>query len=157
MSTIKDAFEKKGFQSKNNSREFTKKKGDKFPGFLDFYVDDKKKKLNKDWMDKKCQEWAEKFFNDRLSSSQIRKFYGDVLEMELKAEKQEFEIIVPQIKMLKSKAAYSANPKKSGHIPESFKKFLTEMVDRVNDKKDLKAFKLIFESILGFYYGKGAR
>lgn len=155
MANLQEAFEKKGFHKKENSVHSKHFNKDSLPRILEFYIDNEKKKLNKDWMEKECEKWGEKFHFDRVKSSQIRKFYGDVLAMDSKAETQEFEIILPQIKMLKSKTAYASSPNKSGRIPESFKDFLNKMVDRVNDKKDLKAFKLIFEAILGFYYGKG--
>lgn len=155
MANHHEAFVKKGFKKKENAGQSKHFKKDSIPRILEFYVDNEKKKLNKEWMEKECEEWGEKFHFDRVKSSQIRKFYGDVLAMESKAETQEFEIILPQIKMLKSKTAYASSPNKSSRIPKSFKDFLNKMVDRINDKKDLKAFKLIFEAILGFYYGKG--
>ena len=100
-----------------------------------FYGDDKKTILKENLLTKEARDWAKKFIQprnryDKLTSAQLRKFYGEVKALETKIEAKGFSQIKPLIKMLKSKAAYSC-PIRGGNkkIPDEFKKFLDEMVD----------------------------
>jgi len=114
---------------------------------------------------KRAMDWANEFYPNpkntkdkkNLTSAQIRKFYGEVLTIEEKLKSSnKFELVYPQILMLKSKAAYAANPS-SRKIPDSFRNWIDMMIDNIKDEKDFKAFKLIFEAIVGYFYGKGAK
>jgi CRISPR type III-A-associated protein Csm2 len=154
--SIRSAFEKKVFQSSGGKSNPAQ--GLKDQDFPRFFLDDEKKELNLIWFEKKAKELAEEFYTNHLTSAQIRRFYGEVLNLEAKTETQDFQYVLPLIKMLKSKAAYAASESKSGKIPPVFRNFLDQMVDHVKDKNDFKAFKLIFETVLGFFYGvKGVR
>lgn len=112
-----------------------------------------------------AEKWANKFYpnpgnkNDKrnLTSAQIRKFYGEVLSIEEKLKTQKnFSLIKPQVLMLKSKAAYAANPN-NRKIPDTFKNWIFDMIDSIKDENDFKAFKLTFEAVVGYFYGKGAK
>lgn len=131
------------------------------PAVISFYKDGI---LDKDLVSKQAEKWVDEFYpnpgnkNDKrnLTSAQIRKFYGEVLAIEEKLNVQKnFAIVHPQILMLKSKAAYAANPN-NRKIPDSFKNWIFRMVDSIKDERDFKAFKTIFEAIVGYFYGKGA-
>ncbi|OPY93313.1 MAG: hypothetical protein A4E73_00245 [Syntrophaceae bacterium PtaU1.Bin231] len=89
-----------------------------------------------------------------LSSAQLRRFYGDFKQLQKKVGAQGFNRVKPLIKMVKSKAAYSANPN-NRKIPDAFKDFLEKNVDAINDEKDFEAFMLHFEAVVGFFYGLG--
>ena len=144
-------------ESKNERTKFMEEKK-----VIQFY---KNNVLNPDLLSSMAKDWADEFYpfpghkSDKrnLTSAQIRKFYGEVLSIEekLKAQKN-FELVKPQILMLKSKAAYAANPNNQ-KIPNSFKKWLFDMVDSIKNENDFKAFKLTFEAIVGYFYGKGAK
>ena len=79
------------------------------------YKDENKKELKPYLVDSFAKEWVEKFMQRgeraTLTMSQLRKFYGEVLSLEEKLKVSTFAVVFPQIKMLKSKAAYAANPK----------------------------------------------
>ena len=113
-----------------------------------------------------AQEWANKFYpkkEDRqknailIKSAQLRKFYNDVKNLEMRWENSQdkekaFREILPMIKLLKAKAAYA---NKRTLVPESFKSWIWENVDMINEMKDFKAFLLFFEAVVGFCYGNG--
>jgi len=151
--SFKDAFGKQGIKS-SQKRHSPEKTHNKYKELPDFYLDKEKKNLNPLWFEKTAEEKAKEFAKARLTSAQIRRFYGDILALYEKAETQNFSRVFPLIKMLKSKAAYAASESKSGRIPLSFRFFLEEMIDRVNDQRDYKALKMYFEAVVGFFYGQ---
>lgn len=125
-----------------------------------------------------AQEWADKFYPKKdgwqpdkfsgkkdarqksskpINSAQLRRFYGDVKNLEMRWENSQdkekaFRDILPMIKLLKAKAAYA---NKRDLVPESFKNWIWENVDMINEIKDFKAFLLFFEAVVGFCYGNG--
>lgn len=82
--------------------------------------------------------------------SQIRKFYDEVLNfsLRLKNKPDDFEKMLPYIKMLKAKVAYA---KGRDLISEDFKKFITESLDKIKDKDDFDVFVSFFEAFMGYY------
>ncbi len=91
-----------------------------------------------------------------LTSAQLRRFFGEFRQLEKKVRTKDFDAVKPLIKMVKSKASYAANPK-SRKIPDEFKNFLIENVNKINEEKDFKAFMLHFEAVVGFCYGMGMK
>lgn len=100
-----------------------------------------------------------------VKSTQMRRFYGDVKELETRIERETkgadiFESDVPQklakylalIRMLKSKAAYAAGRET---VSRAFESFIVKSVDQIKTPKDFRAFVLFFEAIVGYYYGAG--
>jgi len=88
----------------------------------------------------------------KISSSQIRKFYEEVLNLKDQLENgKEFREILPYFKMLKAKAnvAYEREV-----INTNFKIFIEKNVDYVgNDKEKFKIFCTFFEAVVA--YAKG--
>ena len=117
-----------------------------------------------DLLDKKAKEKAESFvkrnprdperLNQResLSSAQLRRFFGELRQLEKKVKAMGFEKVKPLIKMVKSKASYASNPS-NPKIPKTFKEFLINNIDEINTEKDFEAFMLHFEAVVGFFYG----
>lgn len=99
-----------------------------------------------------------------VKSTQMRRFYGDVKELETRIERKEgvdiFESNDPQkltqylalIRMLKSKAAYAAG---RNTVSRAFESFIAKAVDQIRTPKDFRAFVLFFEAVVGYYYGAG--
>ena len=135
------------FLRKNNEKDgfkFDKKKGYKC-------------KNSKKW-DFNCP------FNQRetkknLSSTQIRKFYEEVLNLKQKLDNgEDFRKILPYFKMLKAKAnvAYQRDV-----INTNFKTFIEENVDYVTKgenleemKKKFKVFCTFFEAVVAYAKGR---
>ncbi len=122
---------------------------------------DEKGNIKRDLLDKEAEKWARLFVKEekkKLTANQLRKFYNEfkALEKKVKVDKKGFEKTLPLIKMVKSKAAYSANPENQ-KIPTRFKDFLWEHIDAINEERDFDAFILLFEAVVGFCYGLGMK
>lgn len=139
-----------------------------------FYEDEKKEKLKEEFLDKRARDWARSFIkpgfpsdprdrNPRLTSAQLRRFHIEAKTLEGKVDslakpREEFLKFRPIVKMLKSKVAYACPiPGREKKVPEEFRRYIEEMVDKIDDYKDFKAFCLCFEAVVGFFYGEGGR
>ena len=94
-----------------------------------------------------------------INSSQLRKFYADVKNLERTWQGQgeadtAFLGILPQIKMLKAKAVYAQSRKT---VPPSFTEWMNKHVDAISTPADFRAFLLHFEAVVGFCYGEGLK
>lgn len=119
------------------------------------------KVIREDLLTSKAQKWARGFLRVRppLHSAQLRRFYHDVKSLEAKVtSEKEFTRNRPLIKMLKSKVAYACPKTYSGRkVPWEFREFIEECVDEINQLKDFQAFALVFEAVVGYFYGEGGR
>lgn len=104
---------------------------------------------------KTAREWADAICGNgrdcRVKSTQMRNFYEKVLELFEKSQKEEFDEIIPFVKMLNSKVNYAVGRKL---VSKEFESMMTQCVNQVNTPKQLRVFKLFFEAVLGFYKGK---
>jgi len=98
--------------------------------------------------------WAEKI-GSGVKSTQIRKFYDQVLELNNKAKhSDDFDgEILPFVKMLNSKVAYASSRSSAGGklINKAFVDMMNSCIGQVNSKDSLGVFKLFFESVIGFH------
>jgi len=89
--------------------------------------------------------------NIDISTTQYRKFYDKILELTEKSEglsEKDFKNkILPFVKMVVSKVAYS---KSRRHCGNNFEMLMKESIKKVNSEEELKNFKLFLESIIGF-------
>jgi len=93
--------------------------------------------------------------NDRgykpdISTTQYRKFYDKIVELNEKAQGLEKEFnskILPFVKMLVSKVEYSKSRKHSG---ENFSILMKESIKKVNSQEELQNFKYFLEAIIGY-------
>ena len=125
------------------------------------YFYDQNGNIKSSLLDEDAKGWAKSFVKPsgrerELTSAQLRKFYNEFKALEKKVESKGFDSTLPLIKMVKSKAAYSANPRNQ-KIPSKFRDFLWENIDAINEEKDFKAFILLFEAVVGFCYGFGMK
>jgi len=93
-------------------------------------------------------------YREDISSTQFRKFYDKVLELNDKAQglsDKDFKVkILPFLKMLNSKVQYSET---RGHSGKNFVELMKTSIDRINEEdgaKKLQNFKYFLESIIGF-------
>lgn len=94
-----------------------------------------------------------------IKMSQLRKFYADVKGLERTWEYQKrsetaFVGILPQIKILKAKAAYAKSRKV---VPDEFALWVNKHVDAISKCTDFRAFLLHFEAVVGFCCGEGLK
>ena len=108
-----------------------------------------------------AQNWAKKIekekkeSKDKLNkSSQIRRFYDVVLELNEKAQNKSSDEeykkeVYPFVVMLNSKVAYA---KSRDLVSDSFVKMINQCVTKSSDsRKKMNNFKLFFEALIGFY------
>ena len=109
------------------------------------------------------------FGMDRVSNAQLRRFYGDLKELqkEIRADAEAlremqggseggtgpaFRRYEARIRMLKSKVAYAAGRRT---IPASFEKFISRCIDMVDSLRAFDACVTFLESVVGYFYGFG--
>lgn len=100
--------------------------------------------LSKDWKKNQRQ-------NKR---TQLRKFYDEVLRLysEARANKAQWERILPLVHMITAKAAYA---KGRGLVSDTFLNFIKTAISQVKEQKDLMVFANFFEAVMGFYRQHG--
>lgn len=122
-----------------------------------FYLDREKKKISSELLDKIAYEKAVNM--ETITSSQLRRFFGEIKGLYNRLiNNEDFDRILPLIKMLKSKVYYALEKGKitqRGKNESSLANFLVGGIDQINDKEDFVAFVMYFEAIVGFMYGKG--
>lgn len=94
--------------------------------------------------------------DDRTNTpTQIRKFYDEILRFDsiIKTKSEEFDLLLPYIKMLNAKASY-AHARESGGRPLisfKFKSFISNSLKNVNSREDFDVLASFFEAFMGFY------
>lgn len=97
-----------------------------------------------------AQTLADTQRREQNKSTQIRRFYDELLMWETKATQNpsKFAEYLPFIRMLNAKAAYAEG---RGHVDSNFTMLIQHCLQQVTDDKTLRTFKLFFEAMLGFY------
>lgn len=84
----------------------------------------------------------------KTKTTQMRNFYEYVLDLLAKSSDENFKTeILPFVKMLNSKVAYSNS---RGHASDEFADMIKQCIEQIQNKKDLQTFKYFFEAVLGF-------
>jgi len=115
-------------------------------------------KLTEEYVTTDAENKAKEFSN--IDKNQIRKFYDDFKLIERRitenqqADDQWFEKeILPHIKFVKSKIAYSAG-RKSGNKPlvsNDFKKYMDKQIELIKTISDFKHFMMHYQAIIAYY------
>lgn len=94
---------------------------------------------------------GDKYYKPDISTTQYRKFYEKILELNEKAkglDENLFKIkVLPFVKMLNSKVQYSQERKHSG---KEFVYLMEKSINLIETKSDLQNFKYLLESIIGY-------
>lgn len=89
--------------------------------------------------------------------SQIRKFYDEVVRLELasRARPGNWDNVLPQVHMLTAKAAYARGRElvSDGFLND----FIKQAVNQIHGPNDLAVFASFFEAFMGFYRLHGPR
>ena len=123
------------------------------------FIDKEKKIVNPDlftteahvYMDNFCQDIPTKSGRLPIKSTQLRRFYNEVLVLKAKAESaDDFSYILPYIKMIIPKSFYART---RGHVGENFIRFIGEYIKPLtaDDQKDFFLFCDLFEAIIAYY------
>lgn len=111
------------------------------------------KRIKSEYIIDYAEDIANKLCTDTkkgMGRSQIYGFYNIVVGALGKALKQQENVgeAIADIQGLISKAT---NSKTRGNAPELFVKFIQKNATALNDLDDIKAFKIHFEAVMGFY------
>ena len=84
------------------------------------------------------------------NKSQLRRFFDEAIRLNEIAQSRpnEWDDILPLVKMLTAKAAYARGRKL---ITDSFLELIKDGIKQVESKEDLDVFVKFFESFIGFY------
>ena len=112
--------------------------------------------------DRIAEEAAKVIAQDKTKTSQLRRFYDELLRWEAKVNdgdpegaKGRLREHLPFIRMMNAKAAYAKGRKLVG---ASFVALLRRCLEQVNDDPDaLRNSRLFFEAFMGFYKLHGPR
>lgn len=119
-----------------------------------FFIDPEKKGINPTLLDRDAEAQAGQL-HEQIGSAQLRRFFGEVKNLSLRMQQgRTWAELEPFVRMVKSKAMY-AKGRNNGTIPDEFRAFLTDNIDKIKDKRDFEAFALYFEAVVGYMYGKG--
>ena len=100
---------------------------------------------NPNLFDETAKEIANKI--SKTKSTQIRNFYDYVLDLYEQSKIKYFNEVLPFVKMLNSKVAYS---KSRGHSSDEFVLMMNDCIKQIDTKEKLEVFKLFFEAVIGF-------
>lgn len=87
--------------------------------------------------------------NKALSTSQLRRFYGEVKRIQLNGYD------VTEVKLLKPKLAYAVGRNKDSKIKD-FYNIISVAIDNIEDESSFRSFIKMFEAIVAYHklYGK---
>ncbi len=103
---------------------------------------------------------AKEVYNSSLGGkknkpTQIRKFYDEVVSFDTRLrsidenkKNDEFQTILPYLKMLNAKAAYA---EARDLITKEFRAFLSEGLKQIKSPKEFQVFVHLFEAFMGYY------
>lgn len=99
---------------------------------------------------RQMHEEAQKERKDINKSSQLRKFFDEILRLNQQAQTQEdnWNMILPQVHMVIAKTAYA---KGRNLISQGFVKHIREGIEQIETKEDLQIFASHLEAFIGFY------
>lgn len=126
---------------------------------VEFYTGSEGKTLNPELFAAHAEAWAKRVCESGLKGdkleknkiSQLRKFYDKVLTFgEYLRSGEDYNSILPYIKMLNANAAYAEG---RNLITGDFKSFLKQSLDYLgdNDPATFKVFASFFEAFMGYY------
>lgn len=115
--------------------------------------------LTKEYVTTEAEEIAKQFVKN-VDKNQIRKFYDDfkLIERRIKTSnemddnkfKQE---ILPHIKFIKTKIAYSAGRKQNNKylVSKKFKEYFDKEIDKIEKKEDFENFMMHYQAIIAYF------
>lgn len=121
---------------------------------ITFWKDKDQGQIDPDLFSEKANVLAKKIYEEGSGKinkpTQIRKFYDEVLNFKniLKTNPQDFNNLLPYIKMLNAKVSYAIA---RDLVSEGFKDFITDSINQIKDPNDFEVFTSFFEAFMGFY------
>jgi len=118
------------------------------------YFSDKKGGIIKENLFSEDADKIAKSFQDGMKSSQVRKFYDELLKRKMiidlaEDSNREFARQLPYIRMIVSKAhyGYSRRPRT---VSQNFKNFLEDNLNKISNKDEFFVFCDLFEAVVAY-------
>lgn len=119
-------------------------------------------KIDPELFSSKAEQFAKEVYKGQTKTNgkankptQLRKFYDEVLRFDgiLKScshekQKEEFEKLLPYLKMLNAKVAYAMG---RDLVTEEFRDFISQSINQIESRDDFDIFASLFEAFMGFY------
>ncbi|HNV70816.1 MAG TPA: type III-A CRISPR-associated protein Csm2 [Candidatus Ozemobacteraceae bacterium] len=129
---------------------------------MQFQLMDKNSKIPVDLFCKDAEEIANEVYKGQQATrgkankpTQIRKFYDEVVSFDTrlrsadeKTKNDEFQAILPYLKMLNAKAAYAEAREL---ITREFRDFLSQGLKQITTPQSFQVFVHLFEAFMGYY------
>lgn len=101
-----------------------------------------------DMLVKTAKDEADKMDRGRVSFTQLRSFFNEVLSLKSRLEHKSYEELAAEIGMLISKAHYRKT--RDAKNTELYN-FIHRGVNSIHSKQDFEDFALFFEAVVGFF------
>jgi len=90
-----------------------------------------------------------------VSSSQLRRVYGEVKGLERQMDASGWERVSPMVKMLRARMAYTVgrSQRDDRNCYVKLQRFIDDSVESIGSEQEFRAFCKQFEAVVGFYYG----
>ncbi|GAB4172050.1 MAG: hypothetical protein Kow00108_06600 [Calditrichia bacterium] len=142
---------------------------------LNFY--DQNGKVRAELLDKEAEELAKKLVKKvqagnrkklvGVSKHQFRRIFDEFKRLDkVLKEKNNWDEVLPLIKLIRSKVAYSVarlkptntryeDSRTESECYEFYQKFLFQLINNINTEEDFRTALLVLEAVYGFYYQYG--
>jgi CRISPR type III-A-associated protein Csm2 len=119
------------------------------PGPEKIVFRDEQKHLRRELLVDDAKKWAnEQIAYQKVSYTQLRKFYSEALTLKSKVKEKGFKEMEALIGMMISKAHYAMIRDKNN---QGLYHFINSCITSVHSEQDYNDFVLFFEAVLGFY------
>jgi CRISPR-associated protein Csm2 len=118
---------------------------------IEFYKDKATRSIRPQLFSNDSEQLAKALAKEKSNKrSQIRKFYDEVVRLNLlaKANPSEWDNVLPYVHMLVAKAAYAEG---RSLVTPDFVEFMKGSVNQIELGRDLDVFANFFEAFMGFY------
>lgn len=100
------------------------------------------------------------YHTNGVSRHQLRRHFNEVKRLHRKANEKNWNMIIPEVKLLKAKIAYAVERSKVNssfdkEYYDNFNNFINICVDQVNSIDELAIFTSFFEAVYGYFYSLG--
>ncbi|ADD08836.1 type III-A CRISPR-associated protein Csm2 [Candidatus Aciduliprofundum boonei] len=99
-----------------------------------------------------------KYFHDSLKTTQLRKFFDVVKNIDYRLQRESWEKLEPELWQIVPAIKYA---KGRNNVPEEFADFVSKMVEKITDSEDPKQiflnFERVFESIVAYHKYHGGK
>ncbi|MGQ9842559.1 MAG: type III-A CRISPR-associated protein Csm2 [Spirochaetota bacterium] len=116
--------------------------------------------LTEDYLTKDAEEYARKFKKNNINSTQLRKFYDDFKALERRILEEQNPTddwfkkeLLPLIKFVKTKIAYSVGRKSQGAhlVSKEFKEYMDKQIDNIETISCFDVFLKHYQALISYF------